>query len=61
MGKRHIHRPSPDTILTGTVNKHEKDERSQGQFTKYTMSKGDIVVVVKDCQPGFIIAANRRS
>ena len=49
-----------DTILTGTVNKKEKDERSRGKFTKFTISKGDIVVVVKDCKPGFIITANRR-
>ncbi len=49
-----------DTILNGRVNKKEKDERSQGHFTKYTISKGKIVVVVKDCKPGFIITANRR-
>ncbi len=49
-----------DTILTGTVNKKEKDERSRGKFTKYTISKGNIVVVVKDCKPGFIITANMR-
>ena len=49
-----------DTILTGTINKREKDERSYGRFTKYTISKGDIVVVVKDCRPGFIVTANRR-
>ena len=48
-----------DTILTGTVNKKEKDERSLGKFTKYTISKGNIVVVVKDCKPGFIITARR--
>jgi len=49
-----------DTILTGTINKKEKDERSDGKFTKFTISKGGIVVVVKDCNPGFIITANRR-
>ena len=49
-----------DTILTGTVNKKEKDERSLGKFSKYTISRGNIVVVVKDCKPGFIITANRR-
>lgn len=49
-----------DTILTGTVNKKEKDERSRGKFSKFTISKGDIVVVVKDCNPAFIITANRR-
>ena len=27
-----------DTIVTGTVNKKEKDERSRGKFTKYTIS-----------------------
>lgn len=43
-----------DTILTG------KDERSHGKFSKFTISKGDIVVVVKDCNPAFIITANRR-
>ena len=49
-----------DTILSGIINKREKDERSQGKFTKFTISKGDIVVVVKDCRPGFIITARRR-
>jgi hypothetical protein len=49
-----------DVVLTGTVHKREKDERSRGKFTKYTISKGNIVVVVKDCRPGFIITANRR-
>ncbi|MEA3355757.1 MAG: DUF4258 domain-containing protein [Candidatus Bipolaricaulota bacterium] len=49
-----------DTILTGTVNKKERDERSHGKFSKFTISKGDIVVVVKDCNPTFIITANRR-
>lgn len=48
------------TILTGTVNKKEKDERSHGKFAKFTISKGDVVVVVKDCKPGFVITANRR-
>lgn len=48
-----------DTILTGTVNKKEKDERSHGKFNKFTISKGDIIVVVKDCNPAFIITANR--
>ncbi len=49
-----------DTILTGTVNKKEQDEQSLGRFTKYTISKGSIVVVVKDCNPAFIITANKR-
>ena len=49
-----------DTISTGSVNKKEKDERSQGKFTKYPISKRGIVVVVKDCKPGFILTANRR-
>jgi hypothetical protein len=49
-----------DTILTGSVHKKEKDEQSHGKFTKFTISKGKIVVVVKDCKPGFIITANRR-
>lgn len=49
-----------DTILTGRMNKKEKDERSHGKFTKYTISKHNIVVVVKDCKPAFIITANRR-
>jgi hypothetical protein len=49
-----------DTILTGIVNKKERDEQSLGKFIKYTISKGDIVVVVKDCKPGFIITANKR-
>ena len=49
-----------DTILTGTVNKKERDEQSKGKFLKYTISKGEIIVVVKDCKPGFIITANKR-
>jgi hypothetical protein len=49
-----------DTILTGTVNKKEKNKRSHGKFIKFTISKGDTVVVVKDCNPAFIITANRR-
>lgn len=49
-----------NTLLTGTVNKKEKDERSHGKFSKFTISEGDIVVVVKDCNPAFIITANRR-
>jgi len=49
-----------DTILTGTVNKKERDEQSKGKFLKYTVSKNEIVVVVKDCKPGFIITANKR-
>ena len=49
-----------DTILTGTVNKKEKNERSHGKFTKFTISRGNILVVVKDCRPAFIITVNRR-
>jgi len=49
-----------DTILTGTVNKKGKDERSSGKFSKFTISKGNIVIVVKDCKPAFIITANKR-
>ncbi len=49
-----------NTILTGTINKKEKGEYSHGKFTKFTISKGGIIVVVKDCKPGFIITANRR-
>ena len=49
-----------DTILTGVVNKKGKDEQSKGKFIKYTISKGEIVVVVKDCKPAFIITANKR-
>ncbi|OIP42887.1 hypothetical protein AUJ95_01265 [Candidatus Desantisbacteria bacterium CG2_30_40_21] len=49
-----------DTILTGIVNKKENDESSYGKFNKFTISKDDIVVVVKDCNPAFIITANRR-
>jgi len=49
-----------DTILTGTVNKKERDERSHGKFSKFTISKGDVVVVVKDCNPAYIITSNRR-
>lgn len=49
-----------DTILTGTVTKKEKDERSHGKFNKFTISKGDMVVIVKDSIPAFIITTNRR-
>ena len=49
-----------DTIKTGAVNKKEKDKQSHGKFTKFTISKGRLVIVVKDCLPGFIITANRR-
>lgn len=49
-----------DVILNGTVNKRKKDERSQGQFMKFTISKRGIMVVVKDCKPSFIITAKRR-
>ena len=49
-----------DTILTGKINKREKDEHSYGRFTKYTLSKSNIMIVVKDCRPGFIVTANRR-
>lgn len=49
-----------DTILTGTINKKEKDELSHGKFKKFTISKEQIVVVVKDCIPAFVITANRR-
>lgn len=49
-----------DAILTGTINKKEKDERSGGKFTKFTILKGNMVVVIKDCSPAFIITANRR-
>ena len=48
-----------DVILTGTVNKKELDERSHGKFNKFTISKGEMVVVVKDCNPAFIITAKR--
>ena len=48
-----------DTILTGIINKKEKDELS-GRFTKFTISKNNIVVTVKDSKPAFIITANRR-
>ncbi len=41
------------------LTKKEKDERSEGKFNKYTISKGNIVVVVKDSLPAFIITANR--
>ena len=49
-----------DAILTGTINKKEKDERSHGKFSKFTISKRNIIVVAKDCKPAFIITANRR-
>ena len=48
-----------NVILNGTVSKKEPDERSGGKFTKYTLRRGDITVTVKDCQPAFIITANR--
>ena len=46
-------------ILNGTVNKKENDEQSEGKFVKFTISKRNIKVVVKDCKPAFIITANR--
>ena len=49
-----------DTILTGTINKKEKDKSSHGKFAKFTISKDNIMAVVKDSNPGFIITANRR-
>jgi hypothetical protein len=49
-----------DTIQTGQVTKREKDERSRGRYTKFTIRKGAIVVTVKDCDPSFIITVNRR-
>ncbi len=49
-----------DTILTGTINKKEKDKHFHDKFNKFTISKSNIVVVVKDCNPAFIITANRR-
>ena len=49
-----------DVILTGNVRKKESDDRSRGKFRKFTISKGEIVVVVKDCVPGFIITTGRR-
>lgn len=48
-----------EAILNGKVNKQEKDEQLPGKFTKYTISKRNITVVVKDCKPAFIITANR--
>jgi hypothetical protein len=48
-----------EVILLGTVRKKEADQRSKGKFTKYTLRKGRITVTVKDCQPAFIITANR--
>ena len=30
------------TILTGTINKKEKNGPSHGKFNKFTISKGDI-------------------
>jgi hypothetical protein len=49
-----------DTILSGVVRKREKDERSEGRYTKFTMVKRNVAVVVKDCHPAFIITARRR-
>ena len=49
-----------DTISNGIVRKREKDEYSEGQYTKYTIVKRHIAVVVKDCHPAFIITARRR-
>ena len=49
-----------DVILNGSVRKKEPDEHSDGKFIKYTIRRGRITVTVKDCQPGFIITANRR-
>lgn len=49
-----------DVILTGTIRKKEKDEKSGGKFSKFTIAKGAVYVVVKDSRPPFIITANRR-
>jgi hypothetical protein len=49
-----------DTILTGAIKKKEKDELSHGKFMKYTISKRQLVVAVKDCIPAFVITANKR-
>jgi hypothetical protein len=49
-----------DAIMTGNVAKKEPDEQSDGKFTKYTIRKGRLTVTVKDCQPAFIVTANRR-
>ncbi len=48
-----------DVVLTGTVTKSEKDEESQGKFMKHTFKKGGTIVVVKDCDPPFVITTNR--
>ncbi len=47
-------------IMYGKVNKKEPDERSGGQFTKYTLTKGSIGVVVKDSEVPFVITTFRR-
>ncbi len=49
-----------EMILRGTVHKVENDEKSQGQYSKYTIGWRGCIAVVKDCVPAFIITVGRR-
>jgi len=49
-----------DVIQNGILNKKESDDRSKGRFTKYTLSKGSITVVIKDSDIPFVITTFRR-
>jgi len=49
-----------EVIYDGKINKKQADEKSNNKFTKYTLTKGDISVVVKDSETPFVITAYRR-
>ncbi len=49
-----------DQVLSnGKINKKEPDERSHERFTKYSLTKGNISVVVKDSEIPFVIVFRR--
>ena len=47
-------------IKEGKINKKLPDERSGGKFTKYTLTRGTISVVIKDSDIPFVITVYRR-
>lgn len=49
-----------EVIYDGKVNKKRPDEQSKSRFTKYTLTKGNISVVIKDSKIPFVITAFRR-
>ncbi len=48
------------SVINGKVNKKEPDERSHRRFTKYSLTKGNVSVVVKDSEIPFVITVFRR-